>query len=786
MTTNCTAIHARCSFRLSHSCFRSSQSSIAIIVLLVLRSAAASENCILIIDITSTQRDLSGPPDYDTYQMNTLNFNDERKDSKAYPREICGHDEEHTGSNRQESPPSRKAFFEAIEQQEQSPLLKEGPSSHKGAKWATPWMKFLCAVLLISACGFLFHSLFIKSESMPLSAEPRYFDYIIVGGGPAGILVATKLAESFPGLRLVLLESGTASQAAVLNDKNLNFMDIPLFWSGVASARERRQALPMPFASGHHWPIDKTLLGRGLGGSGLHNAMLYVRSLSRDIESWNMSEWRWEDILAEYIDLEEFRTVPEKVDGRGSDGLIATAYPSKTVVDAIAPLFLQSANLTGWPILSRGFNNGGDRVGMGYYEFNIKHGIRDSVAQALLGRRKPPANLEIRTGLTVTRVLLEHDQLGLSACGVEFRTEMGPIRKYMLADSSQAEVILSAGAIMSPQILVNSGIGPNGYAFDLPGVGKNLQDHPVVGLSFSINSELAMEASSIYTIGDELEDYLVSVQELHDLGANVSELSENNKTLLFEKLGTFGTAGFSAGGFLRSPWATDETPDIQLTVFPRLTEPHIVRHANHDKLKRLRASAMLVTVALLKPDGRYQVYASAPCNKTNFGDDPFFNHESEQVKESESIYTIEGLPLRGYGLPTIGLPLGRKEYLSRRDAQRLAWGVEEVRRIQMTVPLSMHTGSEIYPGSQMTGEDLLKHISENHLPNSHWVGSTKIGPVDDPDSVVDGRLKIRGVGGLRVVDGGVIPHAPSGNTHSTVCALASRAAKLIEQDRKRV
>lgn len=714
-----------------------------------------------------------------------MNITDHRNDDKEYLHEQYSvNDDEQDGSYQHDFPQKQNAHFEAIEQQESSPLLKGGNPGHK-AKGPSRCLILLCALLLITSVVLLPSFLF-KRRSVPLAIGPVSFDYIIVGGGPAGILVATKLAESFPDLRLVLIESGTASQAAVLNDKNLNFMDIPLFWSGVASARERQQALPMPFASGHHWPIEKTLLGRGLGGSGLHNAMINVRSLQRDIESWNMSEWRWEDILAEYIDLEDFQAAQGKVDGRGSDGPIATAYPAQAVVDAIAPLFLQSANQSGWPVLSAGFNNGKERVGMGYYEFNIKHGIRDSVAQALLGRRTPPANLEIRTGLTVTRVLLKNGPHRLRTCGVEFQTEMGHVRKYMLTDTVQAEVILSAGAIMSPQVLVNSGIGPNGKALRIPGVGRNLQDHPVVGVSFSINPELVMEATSIYTIGDELEDYLVAVQELNNLDANASKLSKDDKLLLSEKLGTFGSSGFSAGGFLRSPWATDETPDIQLTLFPRLTEPHIVRHANHEELKRLRASAMLVTVALLKPDARYQVHASEPGTDNVVGEGRF-KHYSEQANlelEGQSIHTIRNEPLQGVRLPTIGLPVERKEYLSKRDTQRLAWGMDQVRRIRMAAPLSLHTGSEIYPGSKVTGEDLLKHVRGNHLPNAHWVGSSKMGPADDPDAVVDGRLRVHGVSGLRIVDGGIIPIVPSGNTHSTIIAVASRAAKLIQEDRK--
>jgi choline dehydrogenase len=111
--------------------------------------------------------------------------------------------------------------------------------------------------------------------------------------------------------------------------------------------------------------------------------------------------------------------------------------------------------------------------------------------------------------------------------------------------------------------------------------------------------------------------------------------------------------------------------------------------------------------------------------------------------------------------------------------------MEQVREIQQMPPLVNQTEGEVYPGINVTGEALKRYIHAHNLPNSHWVGSTKMGAADDPLAVVDEELRVRGVQGLRIVDSGVIPFVPNGNTHSTVCVVASRAADLIADFRRR-
>jgi choline dehydrogenase-like flavoprotein len=526
-----------------------------------------------------------------------------------------------------------------------------------------------------------------------------------------------------------------------------------------------------------------------------------VRSLPVDIERWNLTGWTFDNILEHYKLMETYvdsdweqppfwkdQEPQQNKPWRGHLGAVHTV-PAGPSIDPVASLFVQSCVNSGIGLSkTQGFNDpeASARIGAGYYEFNIHNGVRDSIAAAFLGGQggstsSVPKNLKIRTGATVTHVVSQDAHGGGKprAVGVHFVARKGSSEFVKLEDpKGLSEIILAAGAIITPQILTNSGIGEDGSVVDLPGVGKNLHDHPVVAMTLRLTPNIIEGSSSIYTVGVEMEDYLTSVTELmtmvEDTGGNFTRTARQRA---HEQIATLGTPGFSAGAFLRSPWATDEAPDIQLTVFPRSIEPHVARKERREDTKSMRASAMVITVALLRPDARYEVRPSTTTSTTAVGSS---TKQKSPIQATKSdMLPLDGNPLTQqlhFHLPSIDLPEAREQYLSDLDVERLAWGLEQVRLIGKTAPLADNTVEEIYPGPEA---DLQAFVRGNHLPNSHWVGSTKMGIDKDHMAVLDEALRVRGIDNLRVVDSGAIPKIPNGNIHSTVCAVASHAADMI-------
>jgi len=379
---------------------------------------------------------------------------------------------------------------------------------------------------------------------------------------------------------------------------------------------------------------------------------------------------------------------------------------------------------------------------------------------------KIPKNLVIWTNTTVHKVLFDshkgtHYFSKPKAIGVKYTSSSDSgtnkkVRQVLLRNKESlrgssnrpSEIILAAGAILTPQILSNSGIRKGGYISNLNEIGKNVQDHPVVAVTFEQKNILQKDVLEFFKSDedDDDNDNDDTKSSEYNLGANA----------------LLGSPGFSAGAFLSSPWSNDE-PDIQLTVFPQEREPHYTHRLKSQNVTN--SAVMLITVALLRPEGRYEIKLADPVYDDSLHD----NGSSSIDKYFEQLYKFK--------VPSIVPTNDNSTYLTDVDAKRIAWGIEQVRNITRFSPLSNRINDEVLPGSHINGADLIEFVKDSIMTNSHWCGSTRMGM--DSNSVVDEFLRVRGVLNLRIVDAGVFPFIPNGNTHSTTCVVALRAVDLI-------
>ena len=533
------------------------------------------------------------------------------------------------------------------------------------------------------------------------------YDFIVIGAGSAGSVVASRLSEDGHH-RVLLLEAGPS-------DRRL-WVQIPIgygktFYDPRVNWMYRTE--PIPAFGGR---VNYVPRGKLLGGSSSINAMVYIRGQAADFDEWEAQGnpgWGWRDVLAQYKRIEDHCLGPSEEHGAG--GPLHVSEASQEAHPLCQAFFRAGAEA------GLSFNrdlNGKSQEGVGYYHFTIRDGLRMSAARAFLWPAMGRKNLRVETTALATRIAVE----GGRAVAVEY-TRNGVRQRA----EARREIILSAGAINSPQLLQLSGIGPAvllkslgiDVVCDRPAVGQNLQDHLCYDHVYR---------SRVPTLNDELNPWWGKVAAALRYAA-------------FRR-GPLSLSVNQAGGFFRSG-PEQSRPNIQLYFSPlsyERTPPGVRALTKPDPF-----SGFLLSVSPCRPTSRGHLQIRSP----NPGDAPAIH----------------------------------PNYLSTNsDIAELLIGARFLRRLASTEALGKVIDEELKPGpGTVTDEALIEDIRARSYSVFHPVGTCRMGP-NPWDSVVDSRLRVHGVGGLRVIDASIFPTVPSGNINGPCMMTGAKGADLILQE----
>ena len=539
------------------------------------------------------------------------------------------------------------------------------------------------------------------------------FDYIVVGGGSAGSVLAGRLSED-PALRVALIEAGPADRSVLIHCP-----------AGLAVMAKYElngwgySTVPQPGLNGRRGYQPR---GKVLGGSSSINAMIYARGHAQDYDAWAAEGnpgWSFAEVLPYFKRAEH--------NERGADDWHGTGGPLNVMdlrsPNPVLPDFVEAGRQAGYP-LNDDFN-GAEQEGVGVYQVTHKNGERFSAAKAYLTPHRGRPNLQVFTDTLTTRVLTETRDGRPCAVGVEVRPDggRGPLQTLPLKPGG--EVLLSAGAFGSPQLLMLSGIGPvdhlraHGIApvLDLPGVGQNLHDHPDVVM-------------------------VVNAPKLTDLFGVSPKGVLSMLRGLFEwrsrRSGPLTTNFAEAGGFIKSD-PDEPIPDLQL----HFVVGKLVDHGR----KTVLGHGYSCHVCLLRPRSRGTLRLASPDPQVMPLIDPAFLQDPD-------------------------------------DVQRMVRGFKAMRQLLQQPALARHGGVESAASRDAQSDAQIEQFIRGHADTIyHPVGTCRMGPGAAAGAVVDARLRVHGVDRLRVVDASAMPSVVGGNTNAPVIMMGEKAVDMIRQDR---
>ncbi|CBL46645.1 Glucose-methanol-choline oxidoreductase [gamma proteobacterium HdN1] len=524
------------------------------------------------------------------------------------------------------------------------------------------------------------------------------YDYLVLGGGSAGCALASRLSED-PNTSVAVIEAGKRGDNWIVNVPSALVMTIP---TGINSRN-----LDTTPQSGLHGRLGYQPRGKVLGGSSAINAMVYIRGHKTDYDHWaslGNKGWSYDDVLPYFKKSEHNETIHDEY--HGQDGPL---WVSNLRTDNPAhQIYLEAARQAGYRV-NHDFN-GAEQEGLGVYQVTQQGGERCSAARAYIhpwmGKRN---NLNVELEALVRRVLFE----GKRAIGVEI--VQGGVTRILKA---RREVILSAGAFHSPQLLMLSGVGDAAtlqqfgipVVHHLPGVGKNLQDHPDFIFGYKTK---CLDFGGFSVPG--------AVKMLRDVGRYRRE-----------RRGAFTSNFAECGGFLKtSPDLA--APDLQLHFAIALVEDHA---------RKLRLGhGYSCHVCVLRPKSRGEV----------------------------SLYNVDAS-----SAPKINPNFLAEES----DVQTLVAGYKMTKALLDAPAFDAVRGEDVFTAHVRTDDDIVNVLRERSDTVYHPVGSCKMGI--DEMSVVDPQLRIHGLEGIRIVDASIMPTLIGGNTNAPAIMIAEKAADMIK------